>query len=149
MDQLKEVALPIPVSWLPQTPGWYVLAVLLLIGIVWSIVRYLRYRRLNRYRQEALVELKLIKDRGRVNELPVLVKRVALQIAPRMQVASLSGDAWLSFLDQSYGGTGFSKGAGRVLPVIAYQGPERITDQQTQSLCDLVAEWIRRHRARV
>ncbi|NIM02313.1 MAG: DUF4381 family protein, partial [Acidobacteria bacterium] len=38
--------------------------------------------------------------------LPVLVKETALTYRPRSEVAALSGDSWLRFLDESYGGDG-------------------------------------------
>ena len=34
---LKELDLPEPVSWWPQTPGWYVLAALLVVGVLLKI----------------------------------------------------------------------------------------------------------------
>jgi len=72
---------------------------------------------------------------------------VAFQIAAREKVASLSGDAWLTFLDKSYRGTGFTTGPGRLLPALSYRGPSSITPADAASLMDLVAIWIRRHRA--
>lgn len=149
MDQLKEIALPQAVSWMPQTSGWYILGAILLVAAAWAIARYVRHRRLNRYRVEALAELERIRKASALVELPALVKRVALQITPRKRIASLTGEPWLAFLDKSYGGTGFSQGPGKMLPVIAYQSPSAITNEQAQSLFDLIADWIRKHHARV
>jgi hypothetical protein len=80
--------------------------------------------------------------------LPEPVKRTALQMGPRDEIASLTGDAWLRFLDGSYGGTGFTEGAGRLLPVLAYGLPSDISvisAEQAEELTALVRRWIRRH----
>jgi hypothetical protein len=54
-----------------------------------------------------------------LRELSVLLRRIALSYFPRTQVASLSGEAWLGFLDQALAGTavpeGFRRGPGRAL----------------------------------
>ena len=71
-----------------------------------------------------MLEHALEKDESRpaaVAEIPVLVKGIALAFGPRSEVASLTGDAWLQFLDRSYGGSGFTEGPGRLLPTIAYR----------------------------
>jgi len=152
MDQLKEIPLPQPISWMPQTPAWYVLAGLAVLLLAWLIVRAIRTYRRNRYRRAALAELEQIRSAAASNPaalvtLPELVKRVAFQVAAREKVASLSGDAWLTFLDKSYRGTGFTTGPGRLLPALSYRGPSSIAPEQAASLMDLVATWIRRHRA--
>ncbi len=152
MDQLKEIPLPPPVSWMPQTPAWYVAAGLLILLLAWLGVRAVHSYRRNRYRRAALTELEQIRKATLNNPealatLPELVKRVAFQVAPREKVAALSGDSWLLFLDRSYRGTGFTTGPGRLLPAISYRGPSDITPEQAAGLMDLVATWIRRHRA--
>jgi len=152
MDQLKEIPLPQPISWMPQTPAWYVLAGLTILLLAWLIVRAIHTYRRNRYRRAALAELEQIRNAAANNPaalvtLPELVKRVAFQVTAREKVASLSGDAWLTFLDKSYRGTGFTTGPGRLLPALSYRGPSSITPADAASLMDLVAIWIRRHRA--
>ena len=54
---IAEVLPPDPVSWLPVTPGWQVLGLLLLALLLrWCAARYRHWRR-NRYRGEALKAL--------------------------------------------------------------------------------------------
>ena len=81
--------------------------------------------------------------------LPPLLKPVALHVAPRAHVAGLSEAAWLAELDRLYGGDGFSKGAGRVLPVVAYVSPSTLAALPRADLDALVRlsrTWIARHR---
>ncbi len=104
LQHLADVAIPPPVPWTPQTAGWAVLAVLLLLGLIWFIVWAVRHRRANRYRRVALTELKHIESRWRADDaaaladLPALLKRTALAAWPREAVAGLSGMAWVDFL---------------------------------------------------
>ena len=53
-------------------------------------------------------------DRLADRDFAVLVRRTALGAFPRETIAPLAGPAWLAFLDRSYGGQEFSRGAGRL-----------------------------------
>jgi hypothetical protein len=102
IDQLKEIALPAPVSYAPQTWGWWaLLSVLVLAVLLVSARRYWQWRR-DRYRREALVrlaELQSSDDQLRVlRELPELLKRVALSMPTTYPVAALGGEDWQTFL---------------------------------------------------
>ncbi|MGW8466428.1 DUF4381 domain-containing protein [Pseudomonas sp. CLCA07] len=84
IDQLKEIALPAPVSYAPQTCGWWVLPGLLVIAVLLiSARRYWQWRR-DRYRREALVRLAELQASDNqldaLRELPELLKRVALSM---------------------------------------------------------------------
>jgi hypothetical protein len=157
---LVEITLPEPVSYLPQTLGWLiVLLVVLALAAWWGYRRY-RHWRANRYRTVALRRLDAIERAVRqpdtrargLAQLPLLLKETALYRYPRHEVAQLSGEPWLAFLDARYGGTGFSRGAGRILPDIAYQPDtalETITDARSAKLIALIRIWIRSHHADV
>ena len=84
IDQLKEMALPAPVSYAPQTWGWWALLALLIITlVVTGARRYWQWRR-DRYRREALVRLEELlrrsNDLSALRELPELLKRVAISM---------------------------------------------------------------------
>ena len=152
LEGLHDIALPEPVSWMPQTIGWYVVGAVIVGLAVWAAVAYYRRRRANRYRRAALAELADIEttlaDPARhsaaLGAIPVLVKRVALSFTPRDKIASLTGDPWLQWLDASYGGAEFSRGIGRLLPQMAYRPTDARPDEVTD-LVALVTQWIRRH----
>lgn len=154
---LHDVAVPEPVSLLPATPAWLVVLAVLAAALMWGALRALRRRRRNRYRREAAVALRGIEARlaspatreGALAELPVLVKRVALQLAPREDVAALSGASWLAFLDRTWPGGAFTAGPGRLLPEIAYGGPARLAalpQGDADALVALLRKWIAGHR---
>ncbi|MDD0970187.1 MULTISPECIES: DUF4381 domain-containing protein [Pseudomonas] len=84
IGQLKELGLPAPVSYAPQTWGWWVLlAVLVLAAVLIGVRRYRQWRR-DQYRREALVRLAQLRERSddlnALRELPELLKRVALSM---------------------------------------------------------------------
>jgi hypothetical protein len=84
IDQLKEMALPAPVSYAPQTWGWWALLALLIVTLVLTGARrYWQWRR-DRYRREALLRLEELQQRSNdlsaLRELPELLKRVALSM---------------------------------------------------------------------
>jgi Ca-activated chloride channel family protein len=74
--------------------------------------------------------------------LASLARRTALAAFPREQVASLTGSAWLSFLDRTGGGHDFSHGSGRSLEISAY----RQSPTDPKALIAVVRRWIRSHR---
>jgi hypothetical protein len=157
---LHDIVLPDPVSWAPQTPGWWVFLGLLVVALAWATVAAVRRRRTNRYRRLALarlarIETELADPASRAEAataLPILVKQTALAFRPRSEVAALSGSSWLRFLDDSYGGSGFTEGPGRLLSTLAYSTPattNTLPTAELEALAGLVRQWIRRHRVRV
>ncbi|MDD1002496.1 DUF4381 domain-containing protein [Pseudomonas sp. TNT2022 ID642] len=84
IEQLKELGLPAPVSYAPQTWGWWVLlALLILAALLIGIRRYRQWRR-DTYRREGLARLAQLRGRSddlnALRELPELLKRVALSM---------------------------------------------------------------------
>ena len=155
---LHDIAVPDPVSWAPQTIGWLVALLLVVALSAWALVRIRRRKAANRYREVALSELveierALAEPEGRavaLSRVPILLKRVALSFGDRQQVASLTGDDWLAYLDTAYGGVGFRQGPGKVLPALAYDpaGIESLDEDALADLMSLSRKWIRRHDGR-
>jgi hypothetical protein len=98
LEKLADIAVPAPVSWVPQTWGWAVLAAVALAACIWGFVRWRRRRKANRYRLDALAELTKLQD---VAGIPALLKRTTLAAWPREQVAALTGAQWVAFLRSS------------------------------------------------
>ena len=146
--QLRDIHLPEGVSWWPPAPGWWLLLALLLgaVAALWYWRRHGSVRR-GLYRQ-ALQELERIendfgqKDNERqvLENLSVLLRRVAVSRHPRTEVASLTGRRWLEFLDSVSGGNEFSTGTGRILADAPYN-PALRTDN-IPDLIDLCRRWL-------
>ena len=84
IGQLKELSLPAPVSYAPQTWGWWLLLGLLIVfAIVVGVRRYRQWHR-DAYRREGLTRLARLRSRSddlnALRELPELLKRVALSM---------------------------------------------------------------------
>lgn len=152
LNQLVEVDAPVPVSMMPQTPGWMVLAVVIAVALIWGARRVLLWRRATAYRRAALRELALVGDRS--VDVARILKRVALVAYPRNRVAALSGDIWLRFLDKTGGDGledgGFENGVGAVLGTAAYvqtakSGSVSEYAANSDGLNALACQWVRQH----
>ncbi|MDL2402681.1 DUF4381 domain-containing protein [Rhizobium mayense] len=155
LRSLHDIAMPTPVSWTPQTWGWMVLGLILLAGLMIAFLLWLRHYRANAYRREARRILEGIEIRIRnpetrqdaIQELAGLLKRTALAAWPRDEVASLSGAAWVRFLDDhAEGGAGHK--LARLLDDAEYRNGSD-TDGLPQNDGDDIAaaarRWIERH----
>lgn len=149
---LKEIPAPPPVSYLPQTVGWWVIGGVILLGLlVFALIRLRRWWR-NRYRREAQAELAAIARAATdpaqraqaLGAIPALVKRTVLAWAPRREAGPMSGEAWLRYLDRTYAPGGFVQGPGRSLDMLAY-GQGKIADDELAALMGLLHRWIDDH----
>ncbi|MGD8618372.1 MAG: DUF4381 domain-containing protein [Gammaproteobacteria bacterium] len=143
--ELRDIhAAPPPGLW-PPAPGWWVLGVLLagllVLGLLWLRRRY----RKRRFRHQVMLELERIKnkyekdDYGLIAETGVWLRRVALHRYPVEQVASLTGSAWLEFLDATGGAGEFCNGVGKVLETGPYT--PRVPTVAGDSLLALARNW--------
>ncbi|WP_444994224.1 DUF4381 domain-containing protein [Aliikangiella sp. IMCC44359] len=104
LDQLKDIHLPQPIEQFQLAPGWWVLIGLTIIVIILLIRRYFKKRQSLRYLKPALNELKIISDAKpdfkSAAQISALMKRVFLIYYPQHEVASLSGENWVNFINQ-------------------------------------------------
>ena len=95
LDRLHDIALPASVPWWPPAPGWYVVCVVLFAMVLNHAWRTWQRYRANAYRRAALRELADARDAAKIAEL---LRRTALAVAPRAQIAEQTGTAWLDWL---------------------------------------------------
>jgi hypothetical protein len=141
LDKLHDFYQSSPPAWTPQTIGWYVVFVLFGLLIVWLIFRTVRHWMRNRYRREALRELAATSP----DQFSTLLKRTALAVWPRERVASLNGKAWLTFLSETAADGAFHHAPGSLIEDIALRST-LLSAADEQTLRQLTANWIRRHR---
>ncbi|WP_321788407.1 DUF4381 domain-containing protein [Paraburkholderia sp. J94] len=157
LQALRELALPAPVPYWPQTVGWLiVLALLLAVALAIAWFAWRRHRK-QRYRRLALAELASIATRigdgaqraPALADLASLLKRTALAVLPRERVAALSGAAWLDFLQRTHG---FDAQSGALLMLVSY-GPESqraaVASADAQRLVDAARDWIAHHHVEI
>lgn len=158
--ELEPLIAPPAVSWWPLAPGWWFLAALLL-----SLVLLVRLRPWQRWmqkeaataepsldpqRQAALVELaQLSKPYGDqpasqwLQQINALLKRLCRIRYPDDHPHTLSGRAWLAFLDNRCPAAGLTRWM--VLVEGAYRAECRLDDKAIQGLEQSVQIWIRKH----
>lgn len=149
---LKEIALPEPVSWWPQTTGWVVLGVILLGVVAWVCWRYWQRYQHNFYRREGLQKLeKFAHDPTKIIELPQLLRVSALKAAPRADVAGLRGSYWINWLNSSAGDHLFEDDDAKLLDDLAFAQfvPSSIDNNTRRHLIDAAKVWMRSHHASV
>ena len=154
LEGFQEIGLPEPVSFWPQTPGWWVVGGLLLIGLCWWGGRRLLRWRADAYRRRRIADLESLVAgtsgdlQAVLVHLPPLLKATALQAYRRRDVAALTGEAWLAFLDAQYPGAGFLSRTGRRLVSIAYQpdAAAQMNEGEARELIEMSKRWIRNHR---
>ncbi|MFY0479911.1 DUF4381 domain-containing protein [Achromobacter marplatensis] len=155
LDQLRELPLPAAVSYWPQTWGWAVLAVVVVMGGTWGAVAIWRRRRRNLYRRQGLKALQQLaqaaaSDPLAARGLPALLKRAALAAQPsdgRAGVASLSGEAWLAYLERDVP-QGFPKDGAALMRLLAYAPDETVRGLDSVALSQLIRasrEWMVKH----
>lgn len=148
---LKELPLPDPIGWWPQTAGWYLIAGLAFCAAIWiGWVNWRKYQR-NAYRRAGLAQLNLAADDPRVlRALPFLLRKSALDAAPRADVAGLRGSDWIDWLNQSAGRDLFLPNDAAQLEQLAYgRSPEALSDEMQHHLLDASRIWMRSHNASV
>ena len=147
LEVLRDVQLPTAVSWWPLAPGWWVLPGAAALGaLAWRCGWYDRFRRFVRpsppllspaeiaLQEIARVRVDFVED-GNVyalaSALSVLLRRVSMKIASREEVAALTGEQWLQWLDgqaRNVAGDGawddaFHAGSGCALADAPYRVP--------------------------
>ena len=129
---LRDLQLPETVGWWPLAPGWWVLIALFIVGFAYLAWRWSRAWRFNAPRRYALRELARLEAAYLEHRNPVtlgkqlseLLRRGMLAYAPRADVAGLTGDAWLAWLDQGMPLPYFHTEGGKSLLTLPYRDPE-------------------------
>lgn len=148
LGEFVEVVPPAAVSWWPQTPGWWWLGAALLAFIAHRGWRALRHWYRNRYRREAAARLQLLAESqppaGLVPEINRLLKLTALAAYSREQVARLSGNDWVAFLNARCPAPPFSEEQGQLLAVASYAGGE-VAPPVARQLLAASLSWVNQH----
>ena len=153
MATLRDVAVPPPVSWRPQTAGWYILGALVLAAVAWLAWRWYRRWLANRYRRDALAALGALEPAlgnpaermAALRQIATIVKRTQLSETQRSVVASLSGTVWLESLDKSGTRHRFSAPPLDMLGELSSATDEtlaKINSKDIATLTDALRQWV-------
>lgn len=158
LEQLAPPILPPAISWWPPAPGWWLLALAMPLAalLAW------RWRTRRRQRQatlgtdsdpmrlaalEALAQLQR-PQAGEpasrwLQELNALLKRLCRSRYPDDHPHTLSGRAWLAFLDSRCPAAGLTRWM--ILVEGGYRAECRLDEKAIAGLEQAVEIWIRRH----
>ena len=142
-----DIVAPAAINWLPQTPGWWLVAAIIGVLLARWIGRKLRHWYRNRYRGEALRRLQSIADiadEGFIGELNKLLKITALAAYSRPEVARLTGPAWVEFLNTRCD-TRFVIEQATALATGSYL-PQTLSQPTRDALLETSRGWILHHR---
>lgn len=144
---LRDVHLPEAISGWPLAVGWWITLVLIpmLLWISFLVYKYLTRKTAVKTAKKLLAELKQDKtkpERQQIAEISALIRRVAMSVAPREECASLTGQAWLEYLDKSVKDNAFTQGVGKCLADVSYQ---RVTSTHVDiaELINLTERWLK------
>lgn len=160
LDQLEPLIVPPPISAWPPAAGWWFLAALILTVVLMLRLKPWQRRHLEQaasgeaaidpQRQAALDELaQLDKPYGGqpanqwLQQLNALLKRLCRTRYPDDNPHTLSGRAWLAFLDSRCPAAGLTRWMMLVEGV--YRAECRLDDKAIQGLEHSVQIWIRKH----
>lgn len=128
---LRDLHLPDPVDWWPLAPGWWIVLLAIAAATAYAVWRFYKSRQFNRPRRYALRELAryeaaYVEHRNPVmlgKQLSELLRRGMLAYAPRDEVAGLTGESWLAWLDRGMPLPYFNTEGGKSLLQLPYRDP--------------------------
>ncbi len=149
---LRDIHLPDPIGWWPPAPGWWLLlAALILLPLLITLLMKWRRKLHNQGQVKRQADAELARIRADYQQhqdslqltqaLSALLRRAALSRYPRSEVAGLTGEAWLSFLDRQLQGEDFRHGSGRLLCDAPYRADAPSQDE-AEALLALSQRWL-------
>ncbi len=141
LASLRDVILPAAPPFWPPAAGWW-LAALALAGLAAGGIWLARRKSQSRLCAAVTAQVDQISNQAApeaVRELSVLMRKVALTAFPRSQVAALTQDDWLAFLDRSGQTDQFTQGVGRSLAEAPYVQQPQV---DIEALIQLCRDWM-------
>jgi hypothetical protein len=156
---LRDIHLPEPVSWWPVAPGWWILiaGIFLIVTAVFISRKIYLGKQLKRDINAELENIKqqFQKTQNRVQlaeALSILLRRACITYFPAENIAGLTGNRWLAYLDKTHiNKTGrdlpdnekFQSDIGKVLLTAPYLPDNTGLDYDAQILIRLCESWLK------
>ena len=150
---LRDIHLPEPISWWPIAPGWWILiaSLFLIIAVIFILRKSYLGKQLKR---DITAELENIKQQFQKTQnksqlaksLSILLRRASISYYPKTNIAGLTGEHWLVYLDKTNSkrskNNSFKSNAGEVLLSAPYLPDDTKLDFDAQSSIDLCEVWL-------
>jgi len=150
---IRDIHLPEPVSWWPVAPGWWLLIATMLLLLVFIFIARKIYRS-RQLKRDIASELENIKQRYLLSNdksqlaksLSVLLRRASITFYPATDIAGLTGERWLAYLDEtgrhSANAAKFQSETGEVLLSAPYLPEDASLDFDAHALLHLCESWL-------
>jgi hypothetical protein len=148
-QKLADIKLPEPVSYWPPAPGWWLLlgTIIILLIITPLLIRAYKKRPVSDARIKKQLKTMAQREFERIKndykehqlahkalqQLSILLRRYALSIYPRQEVAALTDQQWLHLLDNITGDKQFSEQYAELLIQAPYQSEHTPVDKDQLS----------------
>jgi hypothetical protein len=155
---LRDIHLPEAISWWPLAPGWWLLVAgfILMLAVIFISRKIYLKKQLKRDIKSELENIKLqfqqSKNKSQLaKSLSVLLRRASMSYYPKMNIAGLTGDKWLSYLDQTClnrssssrsASKQFQSETGKVLLTAPYLPENARLEYDAQALIHLCESWL-------
>ncbi|WP_394690580.1 DUF4381 domain-containing protein [Hoeflea sp.] len=156
LEQLKDIHLPEPISWWPLAPGWWALigGVIVLIIATCTVIaarrRTVRYAALRQLQKLQAAQHDKPLSPELATEISVLLRRIALRMAPEQLIGPAHGEAWETYLINQPGGlpsqiAHYLAFAPYIPGAALAEGAAATNGLDTTAVFDAAAKWIRRN----
>jgi hypothetical protein len=100
LQDLKDIRTPTTIEIWPPAYGWWILAIVVLVGICLLTIWLIKARKVSLPKRQALESLQQIDSSHpkSVSQLNQLLKRVAMTYFPNQNVQEMYGSQWTEFL---------------------------------------------------
>lgn len=148
--ELRDIHLPEPISWWPPALGWWLIAGSILFIIV-AVFLFRYYQKKQALKKQVLAEFEIIctqyqqdkNDLSLLQSISTLLRRACISFYPRSEAASLTGDAWLDFLDSTGNEKNFHSEWGQAIATAPYLSENSHIDIDIEKLISLCDNWLK------
>lgn len=156
MQQAENISLtpilePTPVVFSFDAIGWKILLVLLVLMSTYLLYKYYLYYKKNQYRRDAVTRITEIQINSNCSIIEVVkqtmfqIKLTALKTFGRNKVASLEGEKWIHFLNESGKNTNFYVYQEEILNAIYKNELKENNNFNKEDFLKTSIKWIKNH----
>lgn len=149
--KLGSIIEPDPIPFTMDSIGWKILFILLFISILFFVLKKYKEYKKNTYRRDAIDEINsIISDSDlnvsiKIEKTLFILKQTALISYSRIKTASLKGESWLVFLDDTSKYNGFKQYNTLVTNAVYKNVVEEGDKNKVNSFLELSKNWIKNH----
>ncbi|MCK5728670.1 MAG: DUF4381 domain-containing protein [Methylococcales bacterium] len=143
---LRDIHLPEKMGLVSFAIGWWFLLIFIIVFLFFCIWIYKKITKKTVFKtaRNNLLKLKQNKQvspHQKIKHLSILIRQVSISSHSRTESASLTGEAWLEYLDSFVDKNIFNSKLGQLLIYAPYQ-KDKISEIEVNQLILLTEEWL-------